>query len=274
MNTESQDFPALYLSHGGGPCFFMDWSPIGPDDTWKKMETWLARAPETLPLPHAPKAIILISAHWEEAEFTIQKVARPNLIFDYYGFPPHTYELKYPAPGSVELADQIKSQLETSGIRSNFDESRGFDHGVFIPLLLMFPKADVPIVQISLKSNLDPAEHLALGRALSQFRSQGILLIGSGMSYHNLRALFSGAETAPGSDEFDAWLTETVTASDPKVRNQSLIEWKTAPSARLAHPRAEHLMPLMVVAGAAMNDTGKLEFTDKIMGAKTSTYSF
>jgi aromatic ring-opening dioxygenase catalytic subunit (LigB family) len=270
--TESNLMPVYFISHGGGPCFFMDWSSIGPADTWKAMEDFLRAIPSSL--PEKPKAIVLISAHWEEAEFTIQKNSSPDLIYDYSGFPPHTYQLKYPASGDVTLAERIGALLQSSGIPFRYDEKRGFDHGVFIPMLLVFPEADVPIIQISLKKGLDPSEHLALGHALEPLRSEGVLIIGSGMSYHNLRALFSGVPDVAGSIDFDRWLQQSVVGTHEGEREVRLKHWMDAPAARIAHPREEHLLPLMVASGAGNAGISECVFRDKIMGAWNSSFKF
>ena len=263
--------PTLYISHGGGPCFFMDWTSIGPADTWKKMESWLRALPETI--AQRPKAIVVISAHWEEEEFTVMSHPHPTMLFDYQGFPKHTYELQYPAEGSPALAKRVQELLAESGIVSKSDSSRGFDHGVFVPFLLIYPNADIPVIQLSLKTGLDPEEHLKMGRALSQLREEGVLMVGSGMSFHNLRAFFGGKDIAKVSADFDEWLTQAVTSA-PEERNRQLQNWSQAPGARISHPREEHLLPLMVVAGAARAGLGQRIFNDRIMGATTSAYRF
>ncbi len=263
--------PVIYLSHGGGPCFFMDWSLIGPADTWNKTAEWLKGLHHSFP---KPKAIVVFSAHWEESEVTIQSGARPNLIYDYYGFPKHTYELKYPAPGSPELASRIQKLLTSAGISSRLDSKRGFDHGVFIPFKLIFPEAHLPIVQISLKSGLNPAEHIELGKALSSLRDEGVLLVGSGMSYHNLGDLFRGTGVLPISQAFDQWLSSTLNIENAKERNLKLKDWESAPYARKSHPREEHLIPLMVISGAAGDSPGAKIFSDTPMGAVSSAFQF
>jgi aromatic ring-opening dioxygenase catalytic subunit (LigB family) len=194
------------------------------------------------------------------------------LIYDYSGFPPHTYQLTYPAPGSPKLAEQIRELLSGAGIAARTDSTRGFDHGVFIPFKVAYPEAQIPIVQLSLHTGLDPSVHLAVGRALQPLRDEGILITGSGMSYHNIRGFFSGSPI-PASDQFDAWLTDVVT-TDAQKRNAGLQQWQTAPSARDAHPREEHLIPLMVAAGAAGDDKGERVFSDRVMGATISAYRF
>ncbi len=261
--------PTWFVPHGGGPCFFMDWNP---PHAWDRMAEFLKGLGATLPA--RPSAIVVVSAHWLEGAFSVSSGARPDLIFDYHGFPPHTYALQYPAPGEPALAARITALLQAAGLPSQQDASRGFDHGVFIPMLLMFPGADIPVVQLSLSTTLDPALHLAAGRALQALRQEGVLIIGSGMSYHNMRG-YGDPRSGPISDEFDAWLTAAVQAAPPE-RQQSLIDWAQAPSARLSHPpRAEeHLLPLMVVAGAAGQDPGEKVFSDRVMETTLSAFRF
>ena len=175
----------------------------------------------------------------------------PPLLFDYYGFPEHTYRLKYPAPGSPALAARVRELLADADIAADEDPARGYDHGVFVPFLLAFPDADIPVVQLSLRADLDPAAHLAIGRALAPLRDEGVLIVGSGMSYHNLREFWS---TRPADVEaaarFDAWLAAAVENPESAARDAQLAAWAAAPGARAAHPRDEHLLPLMVAAGA------------------------
>lgn len=262
-----QPLPALYIPHGGGPCFFMNWT-VGPHDTWHRMAAWLASLPATLPTQ--PDAIVVISAHWEEEVVAITSNPQPALIYDYYGFPEHTYHLTYPAPGNQVLARKIHTLLSTAGIMARLDPERGLDHGAFIPLKVIYPAATIPVIQISLTSDLDPAAHIAVGQALAPLRAENVLIIGSGMSYHNLGKLFDGS----ASDRFDTWLTEAVTTSDTTLRRQQLLQWATAPAAADAHPRADHLLPLMVVVGTAVEETAQHIFTDRVMGATVSAYQF
>ncbi len=261
--------PTWFVPHGGGPCFFMDWNP---PHAWNRMGDFLKGLASTL--PQRPKAILMVSAHWLESSFDLTGGAAPELIYDYYGFPPHTYELKYPAPGEPQLAARIAALLGQAGLPSKVNPSRGFDHGMFIPLMLMFPDADIPVVQLSLNSNLDPQIHLELGQALTTLRDEGVLIVGSGMSFHNMRG-YGDPRFGPISDEFDHWLTDAVQA-EPAQRSQALIDWAQAPSARLSHPpRAEeHLLPLMVVAGAAGTDKGQRVFSDRVMETTLSAFSF
>jgi len=265
--------PTLFIPHGGGPCFFMDWDP---PDTWERMAAYLRAIPANI--GQKPKAIALISGHWEEELVTIQSNPSPSLLFDYYGFPEHTYQIKYPAPGSTQLAGRIAMLLRQAGIASELDEERGFDHGVFIPLKISFPGADIPIVQVSLCANLDPGTHINVGKALQPLRDEGVLIVGSGMSYHNMQTMMKSVRGSHGavseSDQFDEWLTEMLTAAPPKVREESLTMWEKAPAARLAHPREEHLLPLHVVVGAAGIDKGRKMLRDTVLGSTQSAFQF
>jgi aromatic ring-opening dioxygenase catalytic subunit (LigB family) len=265
--------PTYFIPHGGGPCFFMDWSITGdPADTWNATAAWLRALPGTL--PSRPKAIVVISGHWEEPAFTAASVISPSLIYDYTGFPPHTYQLKYPAPGAPWLARRVVELLGEAGLPAQLNTARGFDHGIFIPFLLLYPQADIPIVPLSLQRDLDPAQHLAAGRALRALRDEEVLIVGSGMSYHNMRG-FRTANGAEQSEIFDRWLTETLSERDLKQRWNRLVHWSEAPAARSSHPREEHLLPLMIAAGAAADESGERLFSDTVMrGARISGYRF
>jgi aromatic ring-opening dioxygenase catalytic subunit (LigB family) len=269
QNSGSVRMPAWFIPHGAGPCFFMDWNP---SDTWHKMSQFLKDLPSTL--PSKPKAILMISAHWMESTISLTGAQNPELIYDYHGFPPHTYDLQYSAKGDPGLAQEIIKALADSQISAKLDTSRGFDHGMFIPMLLMFPKADIPVIQLSLHRNLDPKTHLDLGAVLERFRDEGVLMIGSGMSFHNMRG-YGQPAFGPISDEFDEWLSKVV-ESDPVKRNQDMIDWANGPSARLCHPvgQEEHLLPLMVVAGAASKERGCRVFTDKVLETSISAFIF
>lgn len=268
-DASTSSMPTWFIPHGGGPCFFMDWNP---PHAWDRMAAFLKGLAATLPA--RPRAIVVVSAHWLETAFSVTSATQPDLIYDYHGFPPHTYALQYPAPGDPALAARVTDLLTAAGLPAQLDASRGFDHGVFIPMLLMFPAADIPVVQLSLSTTLDPALHLAAGRALQALRQEGVLIIGSGMSYHNMRG-YGDPRSGPISDVFDAWLTDAVQSAPPE-RQQSLIDWAQAPSARLCHPvRAEeHLLPLMVVAGAAGQDAGHKVFADRVMETTLSAFEF
>ncbi|MCB9675232.1 MAG: dioxygenase [Alphaproteobacteria bacterium] len=261
--------PVFYIPHGGGPCFFMEWT-MGPPDTWKRMELWLRQLVSGL--PERPKALVVISAHWEEPVVTVQSGARPPMLYDYGGFPPHTYELQWPAPGDPALAERIAGLLRNAGIDVGANDRRGFDHGVFVPLLLAVPDADIPTVQVSLRRDLDAAFHLALGRALAPLREEGVLIVGSGMSYHNFGGFMRPAGDAD-SKAFDAWMQQTV-GLDAEARDARLARWAESPKGRASHPREEHLLPLMVCAGAAGSDGGQTVFTDRVMGVTVSGVRF
>lgn len=265
----STSLPTVFLPHGAGPCFFMDWQPAG---LWDRMAAWLSGLTKTL--GETPRAILVISAHWQADTFTVNTQASPSLYFDYYGFPDHTYRLSWPAAGDPELAAEVRKRLTEAGLSSSEEGQRGLDHGVFIPLKLVFPEAEVPVVQLSLKNGLDPTEHLALGRALAPLRDQGVLIIGSGMSYHNMARLRrGGAVVDPDSRAFDSWLAETVALPD-SARSSRLMDWASAPGARASHPEEEHLLPLFVVAGAGGEAAGKKVFEDEVMGSVQSAFVF
>lgn len=261
--------PAIFLPHGGGPCFFMDWT-WGPADTWERTQRFLESIAASL--PEQPKAILVISGHWEEPGFTAGAAAKPELIFDYSGFPAHTYELTWPAPGDPALAARVSALLQAAGLPSATDTKRGYDHGVFVPLKVAFPEAQIPVVPLSLDLSLDPKMHIAAGRALAPLRDEGVLIIGSGMTFHNLRAYFQ-PQTTERSRAFDGWLTSAI-ESPARQRNALLEKWRSAPFAAYAHPREEHLIPLMVVSGAGGDQPGKRVFTDEPMGAQISAYRF
>jgi len=269
MSASPNRQPSIFLPHGGGPCFFMDWT-WGPADTWNATQRFLEGLAATLPAP--PKAVLVVSGHWEEIAFTASAAANPGLIFDYSGFPEHTYRITWPAPGNPELAKRVAELLAAAGLPAALSATRGFDHGVFVPLKVVFPKAEIPVVTLSLAASLDPALHLAAGRALAQLRDEGVLIVGSGMSFHNLRGYFQPV-TAERSRAFDAWLTQAV-ESPAAERDALLIDWRTAPFAAYAHPREEHLIPLMVAAGAGGEGTGRRIFNGEPMGAAISAYRF
>ena len=264
--------PTLYIPHGGGPCFFMK-ENFGPPGTWDRMEVHLRELSRHV--PQTPTAILMISAHWEAEVPTVMTAAQPSMLYDYYGFPEHTYHLQYPAPGSPHLAAQVQELLRHNGFDCASDDQRGFDHGAFIPLMLIYPDAQIPVVQLSLQQNLDPDYHIRLGQALAPLRQNGVLMIGSGMSYHNLRAFFAPGHLADAEAQaFDSWLTKAATHPDAQKRHQLLNQWHLAPGAQSAHPREEHLLPLMVVSGAASDKTGKHIYHDVVMGKAVSSYSF
>lgn len=252
----TQGASVLFLSHGGGPM------PLLGDPGHAQMVTCLQGIAAQLP---RPDAIVLISAHWEEAVATVTTGKQPELIYDYYGFPESAYSIRYPCEGEPELAHSIIALLDAAGIATRADPERGFDHGLFVPLKIMYPQADIPCVQISLKSSLDPDDHVAMGEALSPLASRRLLIIGSGFSFHNMRAFFSQhtREAEQLNAAFESWLQETCLADmDEGQRRQRLLEWSQAPGARFCHPREEHLLPLHVcygVMGKACSQSFSLE---------------
>jgi aromatic ring-opening dioxygenase catalytic subunit (LigB family) len=260
--------PVAFISHGGGPWPFVD---VGfPKDDVAALAEYL-RSIRALP-PATPRALLVVSGHWEEAVPTMMTSEAPPILYDYYGFPPESYTITWPAPGAPWLAARVGELLGAGGFAAADDPARGFDHGTFIPLKLTYPAADVPTIQLSLVEGLDPAEHLAIGRALAPLRDEGVFIIGSGMTFHNLRA-FRDPRAIPIAETFDAWLRETM-ALDAAGRDRRLVEWEKAPAARGAHPREEHLIPLMVAAGAAGADRATQGYGGTFGGLRLSSYHF
>lgn len=259
--------PSLYIPHGGGPCFFMD----DPADTWTGMATYLEGLAASLPEP--PKAILVVSAHWEADGFAFTGAAEPDLIYDYSGFPLHTYALRYPAAGAPELAARCAELLADAGITSSIDPERGLDHGVFIPLMVAFPDVEIPVVEMSIDRSFDPSLHMAAGAALAPLRSEGVLVIGSGMSFHNMGAYGDPRAMVP-SQAFDRWLTETAALPAP-LRSTRLENWDQAPAGRYAHPHGaeEHLLPLMVAAAASL-EPGRRTYSELVLGTAISAFRF
>lgn len=252
----------VYFSHGGGPL------PILGDPGHKAMLDFMTALPARL---HKPELILVISAHWEESVPTLMGAPNPAMFYDYYGFPAEAYKIQYPAPGSPETARRIAAVLEKQHIPARLDPQRGFDHGLFIPLKMMYPQADIPCLQLSLLRGLDASAHLALGQALRELLPENILVVGSGFSFHNLRAFrWEGPDQPdPANDAFQDWLIETCTGplSQPE-REQRLLEWEKAPSARYCHPREEHLLPLHVCQALA-GKPAELVFNDRILGKRS-----
>jgi 4,5-DOPA dioxygenase extradiol len=249
----------VYFSHGGGPL------PILGDPGHKAMVDFMVQLPNQL---RKPEAILVISAHWEENMATLMGAQNPTMFYDYYGFPDEAYEIQYQVPGSPELAGRMSEILNKNNIPARIDPQRGFDHGLFIPLKLMYPQADIPSLQLSLLHSLNPAAHIALGKALRELNHENILVVGSGFSFHNLRAFTWQTRGAPdpANEAFQNWLIESCTDSMPQSeREQRLIEWEKAPGARYCHPREDHLLPLHVCLGMA-GKPAKLIFDDQILG--------
>lgn len=261
--------PVFYISHGGGPCFWMDFPPpIGPHG-FDRLKAFLAALPDQL--PQMPKAYLVISAHWETEGFRFGASPRPDLIYDYYGFPAHTYELTHPAPGDPALAAKAAALLKTAGLSADTDPGRGLDHGVFVPFKIINPDADIPIVPMSIAHGYDPELHMAAGRALAPLRNEGVVIIASGSSFHDLRTYFNGQ--AGIENRFDDWLTDAV-IGDPAQRESLLVKWAEAPGARASHPKADHLIPLMVAAGAGEGGDAAQVYEDVVAEKQFSGYRF
>jgi aromatic ring-opening dioxygenase catalytic subunit (LigB family) len=265
--TAATKLPTFFISHGGGPCFDMDWGAAG--NPFERLRTYLAGFADELGV--RPRAILVVSAHWEEPVATVTTSAAPQPLYDYTGFPPHTYALRYDAPGSPALASRVRALLDAAGIASAADPRRGYDHGVFVPFRVMYPAADIPLVALSIEVGYDPARHLAIGAALAPLRDEGVLIVGSGNSFHNLRTFFDGRTGE--SAAFDAWLQASVEA-DPAQRDALLEHWAAAPGARASHPEEDHLVPLFVAAGAAHGEPGTIVYRDTIMNKPISGYRF
>ena len=268
-STTAPKLPTYFISHGGGP-----WPWIKDLMPWNfdVLEQSLKNMPRELRV--APKAILAISGHWETKELAVQASPSPPMVYDYSGFPEFTFHLKYPAPGDPALASRVQQLLTGAGFPTDLDTDRGYEHGVFAPFYVMYPEAQMPIVQLSIRGDYDPAAHIAIGRAIAPLRSEGVLIVGSGLSYHNLRQ-FNASAAAP-SKAFDSWLTETLCETPSSARSERLVGWSGAPSARLCHPQEDHLIPLMVAVGAAEEELGTRTYHEETMfgGLTASAYRF
>jgi aromatic ring-opening dioxygenase catalytic subunit (LigB family) len=265
----SQRMPVAFIPHGGGPWPFVDLPMFEPGEV-AALKDYLRSFPQTLGV--APQALLVVSAHWEEPVPTVMSAPSPPVLYDYFGFPPESYEITWPAPGSPELAQRVRELLRSAGFETACNDSRGFDHGTFIPLKVMYPNADIPTVELSLIGRLDPDTHLALGRALAPLRDESVLILGSGMSYHNVSRLMR-RQGRIESEAFDAWLRDAATSA-PDQRSERLADWQVAPYARIAHPREDHLLPLMVIAGAAGDDRGEVAFSGSFGDARISAFLY
>lgn len=259
----------LSIPHGGGPL------PLMGDPSHSRMVDFLREIKDTI---GTPSAIVVVSAHWECAQPTILSGAAPDLLYDYGGFPDEMYRLSYPAPGAPELAAEVAELLRAGGFSPEFDAQRGFDHGVFVPLLLMYPEASVPVIQLSLMNGLDPSAHIDMGQAISSLAARDVLILGSGFTFHNMNAFgpaHSPSGTDPENEAFEAWLRDTCTNADidETERRQRLVDWAEAPGARWCHPREEHLLPLHVCYGAGSGPATQV-FDDIVLHKRSSGYSW
>jgi len=257
---------SVFISHGGGPM------PLLGDPGHSEMVASLEMLGARL---GRPEAVVVVSAHWEERVLTITAAEAPALIYDYYGFPEESYSITYPCRGEPSLAGELHRLIECAGIDVNMDHERGLDHGVFVPLKIMYPEADIPCVQLSLLSSLDPESHIAVGEALRGLECENVLLIGSGFSFHNLKAFFAPeiVELSQSNREFEQWLGDTCCnpTYSAEQRRQKLIRWSDAPGARYCHPREEHLLPLHVCFGAAAGEPAEA-INLRVMNKESSMY--
>ncbi len=267
--TQAQT-PTYFLSHGGGP---WPWLKHLRPGMYDQLEASLVDVRREL--GETPRAILMISGHWEAHRFLVSSAARPPMVYDYGGFPEHTYRIRYDAPGSPALADQVRVMLERGGMATGLDPQRGFDHGTFSLMHTMYPEANMPLVQLALRSDFDPAAHMRVGELIAPLRDEGVVIVGSGFSFHDTMAMRSGTGAAP-SEMFDRWLNDTLVVASPDERRERVIHWEQAPAARAAHPREDHLLPLMVAVGAAGDDVGtRVYHQSNFMGAITaSSYRF
>ena len=259
--------PTYFISHGGGP---WPWLPDMARQLAPLAQS-LSRMPEEI--GERPKAVLMISGHWETEAFSVMSAAQPPMVYDYYNFPAHTYEITYPAPGAPALAAKVEEMISSAGLPARQDAEMGFDHGTFVPMALMYPEADMPLFQVSMRHNYDPAEHFALGRALAPLRDEGVLIVGSGLSYHNLSLFGPGAKEP--STVFDSWLTETL-SQPPEQRRQSIMAWEKAPLARVCHAKEDHLVPLFAALGAAEDEVATRVYhqSDIFGGVTASSFRF
>jgi aromatic ring-opening dioxygenase catalytic subunit (LigB family) len=267
-----EKLPVFFIPHGGGPWHVINDS-FGDPEGYEELRKFLKTLGEKY--SKKIKAVLVISGHWEEKVPTINFSENPNLLYDYYGFPEYTYHLTWPAHGDIKLAEKIEQLLTQNGFKTAREYNRGYDHGVFVPLTIAFPNPEIPVVQLSLIQGLDPQQHINMGKALEPLREEDVLIIGSGMSYHNIQSFFSNnPKVKEISEEFDNWLNGTITNHNNQERETRLIDWHKAPGASFSHPRSEHLLPLFICAGAGNSDQAKQVYSDYLMGAKISAFAF
>lgn len=257
-------FPTFFISHGGGP---WPWIPAMRRQ-FVNLEASLKQM--VADLPERPRAILSISGHWEDDSFAVMAHPNPPMVYDYYGFPEETYRITYPAPGApADLVARTRDLIAAAGLPTRLDTTQGYDHGTFAPLFIMYPEADVPVYQVSLRKGYTPEEHVALGRALAPLRDEGVVIVGSGLSYHNLRLFGPGAKVP--SEAFDAWLTEALDLA-PEARTAAILDWEKAPYARVCHADEDHLAPLFPALGAAEGEAATVIYHDRgLMGGVTAT---
>lgn len=266
----SHRLPTYFLSHGGGPWpWIKDLRPSAYDQLERSLHDIRGE------LGELPRAVLMVSGHWEADRFLLSSAARPPIMYDYSGFPEHTYRIRYDAPGDPALAETVHTMLARGNMPTGLDPQRGYDHGTFSLMHTLYPEAQLPVVQLALKADFDPAEHIRVGELIAPLRDEGVLIIGSGFSFHDVRGIMSGRGKL-ASATFDNWLDETLVQSMPDQRTQRLIDWSSAPAARAAHPREDHLIPLLVAVGAAAREAGaRVYYEQAFMGSITaSSYRF
>ena len=259
--------PTYFISHGGGPWPWMKHEQPGVFD---KLEQSIVGVREEL--GERPRAVLVVTGHWEERGFAVSSAGRPGMVYDYYGFPAYTYRIQYPAPGAPELAERVLALLQDGHVPARLDPERGYDHGTFTVMQPLYPEADVPVLQMSIDRSFDPELHLEAGRLLAPLRSEGVAIVGSGLSYHNLRQMDARGQIPSGG--FDAWLQETLVGTTGRERTRRLEHWSEAPYARAAHPREDHLIPLMVAVGAAEDEPGACIYHQDDLLRYTTASSF
>ncbi len=253
--------PTYFLSHGGGP---WPWLKAERGSMYDKLEAALVDVRREL--GDFPRAVLTVSGHWEAERLLLSSSARPPMVYDYGGFPEHTYRIRYDAPGDPMLAEEVRL-LDRGGVAVGLDPGRGFDHGTFTVMLTLYPEAEMPVVQLSILDDYGPADHLKVGELLKPLRDDGILIVGSGFSFHDTRGMRNGFGQE-ASAESDGWLDRVLVEASPEERHQALLQWTEAPSARLAHPQEDHLIPLLVAVGAADDEPGcSVYHEDDFMGS-------
>jgi 4,5-DOPA dioxygenase extradiol len=225
--------PSLFLSHGAPNIILYD---SDTRDFWRELGGKMPR----------PAAVLIMSAHFTTERPVFEKGAHPGMIYDFGGFEPELYQMAYPAPGAPALAEKAARLAQEAGLAPMISDGRGYDHGSWVPLKVLFPEADIPVAALSTQPRLDGAHHIALGRALAPLREEGVLIVGSGGATHNLRAFFGGEDTPDWAETFNEWLCERIEAGDA----DSIAEWQKGPDALRNHPTPEHFLPLPFAFGA------------------------
>lgn len=259
--------PVIFLSHGAGPSYYMSKSdnPVFAGlDKDSKAADFLRNFKKNAKLK-TPKAILVLSAHWEESLCTVNTATNPSLYYDYGGFPQEMYKLEWPVPGAPEIASKVKDLLQAKGIRCNENNKRGLDHGVFVPLKLVFPEANIPVFQVSLLKNLKMSDHLAIGEALADLTKEGILIVGSGFATH--KGGRPGNQVPDWALQFKKWLHDVFTNTNYTAddRKNKILSYSSEPSFSLAHTPCEHFLPLAMACAAAGYVVGKVLYSEFVM---------